>query len=273
MQVHVSAEMMTIIFFLFCSIVILASLRFFGLAGLYVYNILSIIVANIQVLRLTVFESFTEPVALGTVLFTSTFFVNDLISEHYGPKAAKKSLSLGFWAQIVMVIWMVLTVAHPMVPAIDAGQHNQMSQTLQEALNSHQAMMQLFVPSLRILIASLIAYWCSQFLDILLFAKIRQHTENRFLWLRQNSSMLIGGLLDTIIFSIFAWKIFGLSSISWYELFMTYILSAQIIRTLLSLASTPIMYLSYHCLPLHERYKHYDRNSNQISSQARNQYI
>lgn len=245
LQVHASAELLTIIFFLFCSLLILGALRFFGAAGLYVYNILALVVANIQVLRITIYENFHEPVALGTVLFTTTFFVNDLLSEHYGPKVAGKCVTLGFWAQILMVIWMVLTVSHPL-PTISPNEITNPS--LLQAMHSHQAMMQLFVPSLRILVASLIAYWCSQWLDILIFAKIRRITSERFLWLRQGSSMLIAGFLDNIIFSVLAWKVFSSTSLSWYELLMTYILSAQIIRILLSFAFTPLMYLSYRCV-------------------------
>jgi len=70
LQLHASEELLTIITFVVCAIAILCLLRFYGIVGLYVYNVLALIVANIQVLRLTTFESFAEPVALGTVLFS-----------------------------------------------------------------------------------------------------------------------------------------------------------------------------------------------------------
>lgn len=257
LQLHVSAEILTIIFFLICSLAILALLRFYGLSGLYVYNALALVVANIQVLRLTVFNNFTEPVALGTVLFTTTFFVNDLISEHYGPKEAARCVIMGFWIQILMIVWMVLTIGHPLVPITDPS-----NATLLDAQHSHEAMMQLFSPSLRIVVASLIAYWCSQWLDVLIFAKIRQVTGNRYLWLRQNASMLIGGLIDTILFSVLAWRWFNANAISWYDLFMTFILSAQLLRLFLNLAATPLMYLSYFCIR-----KSHDREPFSVSYQ------
>ncbi len=90
LQAHASAEAMTVWLFLLCTMAILALLRFYGVFGLYVYNALAIIFANVQVLRFTQYSSFAEPVALGTVLFTTTFFVNDVITEHFGAEYAKK---------------------------------------------------------------------------------------------------------------------------------------------------------------------------------------
>jgi len=243
LQLHASAEGLTLLTFLFCSFAILALLRFYGAMGLYVYNALALVVANIQVLRFTVYENYDGPVALGTVLFTTTFFVNDLLSEHYGRETAAKCVNLGFWVQILMVIWMLLTLAHPVVPLTGNPEPS-----LLEAQLSYEAMMQLFTPSLRILTASLIAYWCSQWLDVLIFAKLRVATQGRYLWLRQNVSMIIAGFMDTALFSILAWRWFSETPVAWYELWMAYVVSAQVIRLLLNLAATPLMYLSYRCI-------------------------
>lgn len=239
LQVHTSAELLAIITFIACGISILALFRSYGAAGLYVYNALALVVANIQVLRLTTYQSFTEPVALGTVLFTTTFFVNDLLSEHYGPEVAKKCVNIGFWVQLLMVIWMVLTLGHPIVPSIDMSTVDPI----------HEAMMELFTPSLRIFIASIIAYWCSQWLDVFVFAKLRVVTAGRLLWLRQNVSMLVAGFVDTFIFSALAWREFSDTPYTWFELFATFIISAQIIRIFINLAATPLIYISYRCMP------------------------
>lgn len=236
MQIHTSAEVLTLLTFIACGIAILGLFRFYGVLGLYVYNALALIVANIQVLRLTTYTSFTEPVALGTVLFTTTFFVNDLLSEHYGPTVAAKCVSIGFWVQLLMVLWMVLTLGHPLVLSEPQGIDS-----------AHEAMMQLFTPSLRIFIASIAAYWCSQWLDVLIFAKLRTITKGRFLWLRQNVAMWVAGFIDTFIFSVLAWKWLSETPYEWFALWMTFIISAQVIRIFLTLAATPLMYLSYKC--------------------------
>jgi len=242
LQQHTSSESLTIILFLVSAFIILALLKFYGAFGLYVYNALAITIANIQVLRFAHYESFSEPVALGTVLITSAFFVNDILSEHYGPEVAKKSVTLGFWAQLVVIVWMVLALGHPLIPLEGA------TEAVKEAHLNYEAMMQLFSPSLRILFASLVAYFISQWLDIIVFNRLRQATHNRFLWLRQNIAMLIAGVLDIVLFSILAWVILSEKPLSTTELWMTYILSAQITRIILNIASTPLMYLSYACV-------------------------
>lgn len=242
LQNHTSAEVLTVILFLISAAVILGLLRFYGAFGLYVYNALALTIGNIQVLRFAHYESFKEPVALGTVLITSIFFVNDILSEHYGPQTAKKCVTLGFWVQLLVIVWMVLALGHPLIPLENS------TEAVKEAHLNYEAMMQLFTPSLRILFASLVAYFVSQWLDIIVFNRLRQATHNRFLWLRQNTAMFIAGFLDIVLFSILAWVILSDKPLSASELWVTYILSAQVTRIILNIASTPLMYLSYACV-------------------------
>lgn len=241
LQIHLSAEVITVWLFLFCAITILTLLKLYGAFGLYVYNAIAIVVANIQVLRFTQYATFNEPVALGTVLFTTTFFVNDVLTEHYGTKYAKRAVTLGFLAQILVCILMLFALGHPL-PTIN-------SPAIVDANKNYFAMLQLFTPSLRILIASLVAYICSQFLDIILFSSLRKITNGRMLWFRQNMAMLLSGFFDTCLFSAIAWVWLCDTPVSWRELLFTYILSAQIIRLLLNVSFTPLMYLSYYFLP------------------------
>ncbi len=243
LQGHASAESLSVWLFLLCAVAIFALLRFYGVFGLYVYNALAIVVANIQVLRLAQYSTFAEPVALGTVLFTTTFFVNDVITEHYGAEYAKKSVLLGFWSQLLLLAWMILGLGHPL-PAL-----NNASETILSAHNNHLAMLQIFTPSMRILIASLIAYYCSQYLDILIFNRMRLITQGKFLWFRQNIAMLISGVLDTFLFSFLAWMLFSPDPVSWHELIFSYVLSSQIMRFILNFSFTPLMYLSYRHVP------------------------
>lgn len=244
LQAHAPAEALTLWTFILCAITIFGLLRFYGLAGLYTYNVLAIVVANIQVLSVTQYQSFAEPVALGTVIFTTTFFVNDVITEHYGAEAAKKSVWLGFWGQILVTVWMVLALAHKL-PTLDGASAN-----IQGAHQNYLATLQLFAPSIRILAASLIAYFCSQWLDILIFNKIRNVTAGKYLWLRQNVAMFISGALDTFLFSFLAWMLFSSTAISWHELFFTYFITAQIMRFALNITFTPLMYMSHRYVPV-----------------------
>jgi uncharacterized integral membrane protein (TIGR00697 family) len=243
LQQHLSAESLTVWLFISCALAILVLLRFYGLFGLYAYNCLAIIFANIQVLRFTTYNYFVEPVALGTVLFTTTFLVNDIITEHYGAAAAKKSVWLGFSMQLLVTLWMVLALGHPL-PDLSGA-----SSVVQEAHSNYEAMLQIFTPSVRILLASLIAYVCSQWLDIFIFSRMRKATNGKFLWLRQNTAMLVSGIADTFLFSVLAWMWFSSTPITWHELVFVYVINSQITRCIFNVCFTPLMYMSYGCVP------------------------
>lgn len=229
---QLSGESVSWLTFLCCIIFILSSLRLFGIIGLYAYNILATIVANIQVLKVVEFGFSPEPVALGTVIFATVFLVSDIITEHYGKKAAQKGVWLSFMMQIFMTLFMLLTLGHAPLPQDIA----------------HGAMETLFLPAPRLLIASLTAFAISQLFEIHLFYKLQMATAGKMLWLRMNVSCILAALLDNIIFSSIAWVILSPAPVSLQTLVFTYILGTYLARVIVSLMSTPIIYLSYKCL-------------------------
>jgi len=78
------------IFLIFCLCSILLFLKLFGETGMYIYTVIAVIGANIQVLKIVNFPFFSNPIALGTILFASTFLTTDILTEYYGVKFAKK---------------------------------------------------------------------------------------------------------------------------------------------------------------------------------------
>lgn len=232
LQLHCFSEFLSFITFVVCVISILFLLRFKEV-GLTVYIVLAVVLANIQVIYLAKFYISGEPIALGTVLFTTTFLSSDILTEHFGVKSAKKAIYLGFWAQVFVSVTMILTLGH--------GESAQ-------GKNNIEALKIIFTPSLRILIASLFAYGISQWLDIVIFDKIRNIMDGKKLWLRSQVSMICGGLIDTVIFSFIAWFLLSPNPVSLRGLLISYISSAQGLRIIQSLCSTPIMYLSYRVL-------------------------
>lgn len=230
------SEVISIFMFLFCILGILGLLRLFGATGLYLYNITVMIAANIQVMKLASFGSIAEPVALGTVAFATVFLSTDILTEHYGKAVANRSVWLTFWAQILMTGIMMITLGHNPAPEDTA----------------HKAMETLFLPSPRLLIASLVAFATSQLAEIALFHWMRQMTHDRFLWLRQNVSTACASLIDNILFSVLAWVVLSPAPVSFTTLVFTYILGTYAARILVSVVSTPVMYISYYCLPKKE---------------------
>lgn len=222
-------EMMAGMTFLVCALSILILFRTFGATGIYLYNTVIVLVANIQVLKMGNFWFSPEPVALGTVAFATTYLATDILTEHYGKAVARKGVWISFAGHILMTLQMIMTLGFAASPGDKA----------------HEAMVTLYTPSARILVAGLLAYGISQLLDISLFDWIGRLTQRRWLWLRTNVSTLLAGLVDNILFSTFAWIILNPHPIKFYSLIFTYILGTYFARALVAIMSTPIIYLSY----------------------------
>ena len=230
-----SPEALLALGFFTCIIFILLAFRFFGAFGLVCYSVLAVTIANIQVLKLGVFSYIQEPIALGTIVFTTLFTTSDLITEHYGADLARKTIYLTFLMQIFVMLSMVFVIAHP-----ESG--NQTSTV-------HQGLETLFTPSLRLLIASLIAFGISQHIDIGIFAALKKRHGKNLLWLRGNVSTLISGVFDTVIFSLLAWIVLAPNPLPFSTVLIGFIGFSQILRAFISILSTPLLYISYRLKP------------------------
>ncbi|MBA4749251.1 MAG: queuosine precursor transporter [Alphaproteobacteria bacterium] len=221
--------------FITCCLSLYGFARFFGKSGLYVYGILALVVGNIQVLKGVLFSFSQTPIALGTLVFSSTFVASDILTECYGKKAALKGVWLGFGAMLLVTILMLLTLGiHPLdVPPTHADYH---------FLEAHRAMEVLFLPAPRLLLASLTAYLCSQCLDITIFAGLKTSRTNA-LWARATFSTALAFLVDNALFSVLAWVVLSPTPVSWDSLLWTYILGTYWIRLLVGLLFLPLLSL------------------------------
>tara|TARA_Y100000768_G_scaffold379033_1_gene354200 strand:+ start:584 stop:1258 length:675 start_codon:yes stop_codon:yes gene_type:complete len=217
----------------FCFSSVLVFLKLFGHVGLYVFSALAVIIGNIQVLKTVDFFYSPEPVALGTVLFASTFLCTDILSEHFGKEKAKKNIIIGFSSFLFMTIIMLITI----------GFKPSANDWAQESLAN------VFTPMSRFFIASMIAYLISQYFDVWIYSVIKRFTKNRFLWLRNNLSTILSSLLDNTVFSLLAWIILNPDPETLYNVIMIYILGTYVLRILIAFIDTPFMYFSRLFLP------------------------
>lgn len=226
----ISPGLLLFLGFLICIGFILIAFRYFGVYGLVCYSVVAVVIANMQVLKLGVFPYIDEPVALGTIVFTTLFTTSDLITEHYGAALAKKTIYLTFCMQIFVMLSMLVVIAHPGIE--DSSQVNAGLQVL-------------FTPSLRLLMASIIAFVVSQHIDINIFAYLKKRHGQNLLWLRGTVSTLVSGLIDNFIFSVLAWIVFSPIALSLNIVLIGFVGFSQIIRGVVSILSTPLLYLSY----------------------------
>ncbi len=243
-----NTEVVWFIMLILCFLSILVFLRLFGYVGLYVYSAIAIIAANIQVLKQANFNFFSSinekiipfyepsPIALGTILFASTFLCTDILSEYYGKEKARKNVLIGFCSFFLMTILMLVTIG--IQPAED-----EWVSMVQESLAT------LFTPMTSIFVASMIAYLISQYFDIWFFSYLKTVSSNKLLWLRNNVSTAVSSLIDNTIFSIFAWIILNPNPFPLSDVIMTFILGVYLLRVFIAILDTPFIYLAKYFIP------------------------
>ena len=243
-----NTEVVWFLMLILCFLSILVFLRLFGYVGLYVYSAIAIIAANIQVLKQANFNFFSSinekiipfyepsPIALGTILFASTFLCTDILSEYYGKEKARKNVLIGFCSFFLMTILMLVTIG--IQPAED-----EWVSMVQESLAI------LFTPMTSIFVASMIAYLISQYFDIWFFSYLKTISSNKLLWLRNNVSTAVSSLIDNTIFSIFAWIILNPNPFPLSDVIMTFILGVYLLRVFIAILDTPFIYLAKYFIP------------------------
>ncbi len=127
-------------------------------------------------------------VSVGIFAYPLTFLITDSIEEVFGKEKAKQLMYGALIAQILVLI--IVAVAIKMPPAT-RFEHN-------------EAYGLIFGNSIRIIIASLIAFFLSQTHDIWAFSFWKKQTQGKFLWLRNNLSTFISQFIDTTLFMFIA---------------------------------------------------------------------
>ncbi len=177
----------------------------------------------------------------GTILFPLAYIFGDILTEVYGYARARRVIWTGFAMNIFMVIafWIVgnLPAAADWV--------------LQ---SSYDAILGV-VP--RIVLGSLIAYLCGEFLNSYVLAKMKVRMAGKKLWARALGSTIVGEGVDTTVFLLIAfagvlpWPLLG---VIW--------LTNYIFKIAVEIVLLPITYRVVGYLKKAEQEDAYDRDTN-----------
>ncbi len=175
------------------------------------------------------------------LLFPITYIFGDIFTEVYGYGASRRAIWTGFIASAFMSVFGMIVVALPPAP----DWHDQ--EAFATIFN--------FVP--RMVAASLIAYWCGEFVNAFVMARMKLVTEGRHLWMRTIGSTVAGQLVDTIIVMVIA---FG-GSLSWGLVF-TLIYSGYLGKVAYEAIATPLTYYVVNTLKRTEGIEIFDNATN-----------
>jgi uncharacterized integral membrane protein (TIGR00697 family) len=164
---------------------------------------------------------------LGNVLFASTFLITDIMSENHSRKDANRAVIISTLCSVFFVLisqmWLLYT---PSGNDWASG-----------------AFHTIFSSTPRIVCASLVVYLISQLTDVWLYHKWWDWCKRRFgdeskgLWIRNNGSTMISQLLNTMLYTLFAF--YGTYS---FQTLISIFASSYVIYVITSLLDTPFVY-------------------------------
>ncbi len=204
--------------------------RIFGREGIHVLIVISITVANLQVIKQVTL--FGLGATLGNVAYGATFWCTDLLSEKYGKREAQKAVVYGFVALVITSLSMWYALLYIPGP--------------EDWAQEHLSAIFGFLP--RLVLASYVAYLVSQFHDVWMFHLIKKLTKDRHLWLRNNLSTMLSQLWDTLIFCSIAF--IGKFS---FPLLLEIYLTTYVLKVLVAALDTPFIYLAARMKPAGEK--------------------
>ncbi len=177
----------------------------------------------------------------GVLFFPISYVFGDVLTEVYGYARARKVVWAGFGALAFASFMSWAILAFPPAPGWP-----------------HQAAYEtVFGATPRIVLASLVAYFCGEFCNSYVLAKMKLRTDGRLLWTRTIGSTIVGEAVDSAVFYPIAFL--GVWSSA---LVLQVMLSNYAIKVLWEVVMTPVTYRVVNFLKRAEREDYFYRHTN-----------
>lgn len=180
-------------------------------------------------------------VSAAQILFPITYIFGDIFTEVYGYAASRRAIWYGFFASFVLVALTYIAVVIPPAPEY----------------TDQAAFATIFKPVGRIVLASLLAYWCGEFANSFTLAKLKLLTKGRYLWTRTIGSTVVGQAVDTTVVMFAAF--YGLRPVG---VIVKLIMAGYLIKVVYETVMTPVTYAIVNFLKRTEGVDYFDYDTN-----------
>ncbi len=178
----------------------------------------------------------------GVLFFPISYVFGDILTEVYGYARARKVIWAGFAGLGFASFMAAVVVALPPAPFW----HNQPAYEIA------------FGSTWRIVLASMSAYFCGEFVNSYVLAKMKILTAGRWLWTRTIGSTIFGEAVDSALFYPLAFFGSGIIPNGKLPLVM---LSQFVIKVAVEVVFTPVTYKIVNALKRAEHEDYYDRDT------------
>ena len=163
--------------------------------------------------------------SVGIFLFPVLFLITDIVEEVLGKQRAKLFVYVGLLALVFTLIFLFIAIN---VPANENwGLQDEYEATLSQ--------------SMRIIFASLIAFFISQMHDLWSFDFWKRKTKGKYLWLRNNLSTVSSQFIDTVIFMFLAFYLMTPKFTAGFV--FSLIIPYWLLKVFFAFCDTPFVYL------------------------------
>lgn len=206
-------------------------LLFFVLGGFFLTNALLGEVTGGKLFVAPLSGRFVEGgviLSIGVLMWPVVFITTDLVNEYFGKAGVRRLTFLGLG--MIAYAFVVLNLAMA-VPAWE------------RSVVPGPAFDQVFGTSTWMIVGSLTAFVVSQFLDAVLFSKLKEATGAKHLWLRATGSTVVSQVIDTFLVGVI-----GLVMPPNGMTFATFVpigIAGYCYKLLIALLITPVIYLAH----------------------------
>jgi hypothetical protein len=192
------------------------------------------------------------PFGAGILFFPVSYVIGDILTEVYGYARARRCVWVGFAALVFLAVMEQIVVALPSAPGW-SGQGAYEYVFGRSILVDPAA-----ATGLRIIVASVVAFWVGEFANSFVLAKLKILTEGRMLWTRTIGSTIVAQGFDSLIFYPLAF----LGAPDWpIEAMLLVMLSQFVLKVSWEVLLTPVTYLLVGFLKRREGIDVYDRGT------------
>ena len=216
------------------------SYRYFDIIS--VVFVVVLIVSNIVAMKaLRLSSALGIDIDGGTLLFPISYIFGDILVEVYGYARSRRVIWMGFGANLLAALTFALIVALPPAPGWE----------MQEAFAT------VLGQTPRIVVGSLIAFLCGEFVNSYIMARMKIATQGRHLWMRTIGSTIAGQAVDSMLFQVLAF-----AGVWPAALLVRVIIWNFIIKVGYEALATPITYTIVGALKKSEQEDYYDHGTN-----------
>jgi uncharacterized integral membrane protein (TIGR00697 family) len=179
----------------------------------------------------------------GVLFFPISYIFGDVLTEVYGYAQARRVIWCGFAALAFASLMAGIIVALPSAP-----------------FWTHQSAYEIaFGSTWRIVAASMVAYFCGEFVNSFVLAKMKIATQGRWLWTRTIGSTIVGEAVDSALFYPLAFYGSGIIPNDKLPLVM---MMQFVLKVGVEVVFTPLTYKIVAALKRAEHEDYFDRRTN-----------